>query len=128
MSTSKLDFLNYFLNYFNIKSFREIDKKKIDKLISLLKPYDTEIPLIRIGLENDGGYLIPNILNKIKFCFSPGVGKSSNFEKHLEKFGITSFLADNSVDGPATKLTKFNFGYGAERGAFFDRSTFARRR
>ena len=109
MSLNKLNILNYFLNFFKVRSFREINKEKVYKIISLLKPYDVGIPLVRIGSENDGGYLVPDILNEIKFCFSPGVGKSSSFEKHLEKFGISSFLADKSVDGPANQLNKFDF-------------------
>ena len=32
--------------------------KEIYRIISLLKPYDVGIPLVRIGSENDGGYLV----------------------------------------------------------------------
>ena len=106
---NKLEFLNFFLSKFKGKSYREIDKKYIKKIISLFKPYEVNIPLIRIGSENDGGYLLPNILDKLNYCFSPGVGNKSDFEKDLEKFGIKSFLADKSVDKPATKLKNFQF-------------------
>ena len=55
--------------------------------------------LIRIGGEGDGGYLIPNVFDKISYCFSPGVDYTANFEKELsEKFGIKSFMADASVE------------------------------
>ena len=82
---------------------------EIKSIIDLFKPFNLNIPLRRIGSENDGGYLVPNILDDLKYCFSPGVGKSSNFEKDLEKYNITSFLADKNVLGPATKLKNFNF-------------------
>tara|TARA_Y100000590_G_scaffold69375_1_gene75715 strand:+ start:1050 stop:1850 length:801 start_codon:yes stop_codon:yes gene_type:complete len=109
MSFNKLEYLNYITKFWNAKSYRQIDSKKIKNLIKLFKPYNTNVDLIRLGSQHDGGYLIPNIIDNIKFCFSPGVGKSSNFEKNLEKFNIKSFLADNTVSGPATKLKKFNF-------------------
>ncbi len=109
MSLNKLNILNKLLNFFGAKSYRQVSDKNISDIISLLKPYDTGISLLRIGGDEDGGYLVPNILNDIKFCFSPGVGNSSTFEKNLEDYGITSFLADKSVDGPATKLNNFSF-------------------
>lgn len=109
MSFTKLDILNYLLSFFNIKSFRQIEKKKINIILLLLKPIDADIKLIRIGSDYDGGYLVPNILHKIKYCFSPGVGKTSSFEKGLEKYNIKSFLADNSVNKPFENLKNFDF-------------------
>tara|TARA_Y100001970_G_C14202007_1_gene841651 strand:+ start:741 stop:1541 length:801 start_codon:yes stop_codon:yes gene_type:complete len=109
MSFNKLNILNKLLNFLGVKSYRQIDNQKINDIISLLKPYDVEIPLIRVGEDTDGGYLLPDILKDIDYCFSPGVGNSSSFEKNLESYGIKSFLADKNVDGPAEKLTNFSF-------------------
>ena len=109
MSFNKLEFLNYFINFYNAKSYRQVDQTKIKNLIKLFRPFNTNFDLIRIGSDHDGGYLIPNLINDLKYCFSPGVGKSSSFEKNLKKYNIKSFLADNSVKGPATKLKKFDF-------------------
>jgi len=109
MFSSKLDYLNNILNLFNAKCYRQVSEKKIKDLISLFKPFSLNIQLKRIGSNNDGGYLVPDILDDVKYCFSPGVGNSSNFEKDLEKYNITSFLADKNVNGPATELKKFNF-------------------
>ena len=53
---------------------------------------------IRIGGENDGGYIVPNDLKDIKYCFSPGVGSVSKFEEELTQKKIKCFLADYSVD------------------------------
>ena len=107
MSLNKLNILNKLLNFLGVKSYRQIDDQKINDIISLLKPYDAGIPLIRVGEDTDGGYLLPDILNDIDYCFSPGVGNSSSFEKSLESYGIKSFLADKSVDGPAEKRGRF---------------------
>ncbi len=86
------------LKILNISIFSNYPKKRLLKLIELLKPHDLGYDLIRIGQANDAGYLIPNILDKIKYCFSPGVGQNTNFEQELENRGIKSFLADYSVE------------------------------
>jgi hypothetical protein len=55
--------------------------------------------LVRIGGGDDGGYLLPNNLDEIKYCFSLGVGGSINFEKELSTlYDIKSFMADGSDD------------------------------
>jgi hypothetical protein len=41
---------------------------------------------------------VPNILDEIDYCFSPGVGNSTSFEDHLLKYNIKSFLADGTID------------------------------
>lgn len=87
-----------FYNYFIIKNNTQIVKNFLSKIFI----YDCGHKLIRIGNINDSSYLVPNILNKIKFCFSPGVGKSSSFEDDLLKFNIKSFLADGTISKPPT--------------------------
>lgn len=66
-------------------------------------------PLIRVGPQGDGGYLIPDDLVGIEACFSPGVSDVSGFEKELAKRGIKVFLADKSVDKPAEPDPLFQF-------------------
>jgi hypothetical protein len=66
--------------------------------------------LIRIGGEGDGGYLLPNVFDKISYCFSPGVDYTANFEKELsENFGIKSFMADASVEMAPFADKNFDF-------------------
>jgi hypothetical protein len=66
--------------------------------------------LIRIGGDADGGYLVPNILDDIDFCFSPGVDYTATFERHLsESFGIKSFMADASVTSSPLEDANFQF-------------------
>ena len=68
------------------------------------------VDLIRVGGNSDGGYLVPNILNKITHCFSPGVDITSNFESYLSKhYGIKSFMADASVSKTSIKDDNFIF-------------------
>jgi len=66
--------------------------------------------MIRVGNQNgDGGYLVPDLLNDIKYAFSLGVGNEFSFEGDLIKKNIKCFLADFSVDKPNIKSDKFEF-------------------
>jgi hypothetical protein len=79
------------------------------ELIRELRPIDAGIDLIRIGPDGDGGYLVPNDLDGVRYVFSPGVSTESGFEAALAGRGLPVFLADASVDGPATPHPGFVF-------------------
>lgn len=87
---------NFFLR-FNIY-LTNTDKNEIYFFLKKIQIIDSGHELIRIGPNFDGGYLVPNILDQIEFCFSPGVGNCSSFENNLSNYNIKSFLADNTVD------------------------------
>jgi hypothetical protein len=74
-----------------------------------LRPVSCGRELIRIGGDADGGYLIPNDLEGVQYCFSPGVGTLADFESHLATLSIKSFLADYSVDSPPIAKPEFTF-------------------
>ena len=78
----------------------QTDKTAVRELIALLHPLRTEHPLIRLGARGDGGYLIPDDLDGVAACFSPGVDNRATFETSLIERGIPCYLADASVDGP----------------------------
>lgn len=78
-------------------------------LIELLKPLDCGKDLVRIGGGADGGYLLPDDLDGIEYCFSPGVGSLSDCESHLATLNIRSFLADYSVDSLPIHRPEFTF-------------------
>jgi hypothetical protein len=78
-------------------------------LISSLRPRHCGHLLIRVGADRDGGYLIPDDLEGIEYCFSPGVSALSAFENQLADRGIRSFLADHSVKGPPQARCEFVF-------------------
>jgi hypothetical protein len=82
---------------------------QIKELIKALRPVKTKFDLIRIGGNNDGGYLIPNDLEGIVACLSPGVDVTASFEIDLCKRGIGSHLADASVDGAPEGFTPLSF-------------------
>lgn len=82
---------------------------ELQELLEKLYPVKTKFDLIRIGGNNDGGYLVPDDLSDIKLCFSPGVDVTASFEKDLLARGIKSHLADASVDGAPDGLEVASF-------------------
>jgi hypothetical protein len=85
------------------------DLLQLTRLISALSPVATDKQLIRVGPLGDGGYLIPDDLQGIEACFSPGVSMVSGFERQCADAGMAVFLADASVDGPAESHPRFSF-------------------
>lgn len=84
--------------------------RRLQQLAHAMRPVTTRSPLIRIGSQHDGGYLVPDDLNGISVCFSPGVEVNSSFELDLlQKTGIGSHLADYSVDGPPANFKPKSF-------------------
>lgn len=82
---------------------------KVMATVAKLWPIETLSPLIRAGGDRDGAYLIPDDLDGISALFSPGVDKVSQFEADMAERGMTCYLADASVDGPATTNSAFRF-------------------
>jgi hypothetical protein len=85
----------------------------VKALLRRLHPVTTEHELTRIGCSGDGGYLIPDDLDGIEACFSPGVDNRATFEEVLLRFGIRCHLADASIgqnpidDDRSTFLQKY---------------------
>lgn len=92
-----------------LQATRAAEASRVKEVISLLKPARIQSRLIRIGGEGDGGYLVPDDLDGIEYCFSPGVADYAPFELDLERRGVSSFLADYSVEGPPTGLARAHF-------------------
>ena len=88
---------------------RTINSEGLIALIQRLRPVSTPFPLIRIGGSSDGGYLVPDDLDKLGACFSPGVAESATFETGMAERSIPSFLVDYSVDGPPVDNSLFRF-------------------
>lgn len=85
------------------------DPEAVRALLERLAPVTSAQGLIRLGPEGDGGYLVPDDLDGIRACFSPGVNEVSGFEKDCADRGMEVFLADKSVDQPAESHERFHF-------------------
>ena len=81
----------------------------LNAFIERVRPRQTDKELIRLGPTGDGGYLVPNDLEGIEACFSPGVDTVSGFEKDCAEMGMRVFMADHSVETPAENHESFSF-------------------
>jgi hypothetical protein len=79
------------------------------KLIDRLKPVAISKPLIRLGSECDGGYLVPDDLEGISAAISPGVSTEIGFDITAAEYGIEVYMADASVSGPPIQNPRFHF-------------------
>src|SRR5262245_1319680 len=87
-----------------------VDDERILELISLLKPKRTDCNLKRFGsTQGDGGYLLPDDLDGIGACVSPGVSTECSFDTQIADLGIDVYLADASVSGPPVFHERFKF-------------------
>lgn len=85
------------------------DLNRVKELIERLHPVANSHSLVRLGPNADGGYLVPDDLEAIKACFSPGVSDRCGFEMDCAEMGMDVFMADASIEKPPQSHPKFNF-------------------
>ena len=92
-----------------VKHFNKVDVDGVRYALNLLRVSPSAHQFKRYGGIEDGGYVLPTLIENCKYCISPGVGPSSTFEQDLERYNIPSLLLDKSVSGPAhpLRLSKF---------------------
>ncbi len=78
----------------------ETNRDEIREILEMFRPKDAGIPLIRVGHEDDGGYLVPDLLDDVTAMFSPGVSDNFDFDLEISEKGIAVFMADGSVSRP----------------------------
>lgn len=75
------------------------DARALRAALEVLKPKPSPRPLIRIGGDGDGAYLLPDDLEEVSACYSPGVNNFKTFEDELaDRFGIAAHMCDYSSD------------------------------
>jgi hypothetical protein len=77
---------------------RQVSIDRQAKLIEAARPWRTEYPLIRLGGDHDGGYLLPDDLEGIAACFSPGVSDEASFEEAILARAIRCYQIDASIE------------------------------
>lgn len=81
----------------NLDALREIGS--VDAALEFLRPKPCPFPLVRLGGNRDGAYLLPHDLEGVAACMSPGVNNRKDFEDEIaERFGIASHMCDRSSD------------------------------
>ncbi len=73
---------------------KKTKQKDLQSLLARLRPMTPEKGLIRIGPDDDGGYVVPNNLDGIQACYSPGVSTECRFDNfscaHRVRLDISS--------------------------------------
>lgn len=103
------DFAKKLLARFGVYPTRLTALPALRQLIGALQPITSGHQLIRLGPAGDGGYLVPDDLEDIEACFSPGVSHVSLFEQDCADRGLRVFLADKSVQKPKQDHPLFHF-------------------
>jgi Methyltransferase FkbM domain len=96
------------LNY-GIWISKSVKEQQVLGLISELRPMYTPCPMKRYGPPADGGYLMPDDLEGVGGCVSPGVSNNCGFDTHIAELGIDVHLADASVSRPPVPHNRFTF-------------------
>lgn len=91
------------IDYFGIKldggKQQASSQQEMLDVFRLMRPEPVSKQLIRIGGPQDGSYLIPDDLEGIRACFSPGVNNFKYFEDVLVRdYGIDCHMCDYSSD------------------------------
>lgn len=97
------------LNYLGFAVQKKISTTNLDNFFSLVKVKPIGTKLIRLGGENDGGYIVPDDLSGIEECFSPGVFDITTFEDELVSRNIKCYLCDNTVESLSIKNSLIDF-------------------
>jgi hypothetical protein len=107
----------HFLNFMDPKTFLSNSVTFYTELYRGIAPPPR--PLLRLGSANDGGYLVPEDLSEVQYCFSPGVAETADFEMDCARiYGIPVYMCDHTVDASPLEHPLFHFekkgiGYGA---------------
>ncbi len=88
---------------------KKTDPEILRELLRAVAPIETNHSLIRMGPTTDGGYLLPDDLDGISTCFSPGVSFVSGFELECASRGMDVYMADASVEAPPDAHPRFHF-------------------
>lgn len=92
-----------------LKLVQTVEIEALRRFIAKIHPKQTQHAMVRLGGSGDGGYLLPDDLQGIDACYSPGVAANANFELAMAIRGIPCYLADYSVNGPPIAHPNFYF-------------------
>ncbi len=86
-----------------------VDKRQLSEFIRGLSPMHASLPMKRFGPAKDGGYVMPDDLEEVGGCISPGVSDECGFDREVADLGIDVHLADATVSGPPLSHPRFHF-------------------
>lgn len=92
---------------FNIDT--SVPGSAISDFWSLLHVVEIDYPFVRIGSANDGGYVVPDILDEIKHCASFGVSDNCDLEVQMAERGMQVHAIDGSIDFLPSSSSNISF-------------------
>ena len=104
-----LVFINGLVSRLGLSIHRGVSNRLIEESLMMLYPGVSPMPLMRLGTQGDGGYLVPEDLEGLRASFSPGVDVNVDFDSAVAALGIPVFLADYSVEKPPVPNELFSF-------------------
>lgn len=87
----------------------QADLQVLRLFLHQLRPVGCRYELKKLGGRGDGSYFVPDVLEGLTACFSPGVASNSSFELDLAERGIKCYMCDHTVSAPPVKHKKFEF-------------------
>lgn len=74
--------------------------EQIYETLLLLRPWDIDIPKIRVGHERDGGYILADRLDVSDTVISVGINRETSFDRDMAKLGKRIFQYDHTIEAP----------------------------
>jgi hypothetical protein len=93
----------------NIRISQTVNQSLLNEFFKKVHPVDSGHSLVRLGGDGDGGYLVPDDLEGVSACFSPGVLDVASFELAFAARGVKSYLADYSVESAPVQHELIDF-------------------
>lgn len=67
--------------------------------LGLLRPYDIDLPKVRIGPNHDGGYILADYLGAKQTVVSYGIATEYEFDRIMAERGHRVFMFDHTIPG-----------------------------
>lgn len=77
-----------------------VEREALTRVLKKFRPIDTGLPLIRVGPDGDGGYVMPDDLIDCVGLLSPGVGDIADFDLSFAQRGIKVVELDHTIESP----------------------------
>lgn len=101
---------DYSQKMYTVHSKNEQYIKFLNEVRSLLKVADVlDGELIRVGKNNDGGYVMLNDFDNMSIAYSLGIGNDVSWDSYFASLGYDIYMFDHSIDKLPYENEKFHW-------------------
>jgi hypothetical protein len=86
-----------------------VESTHVIDALSLLRPFDVDVPKRRIGPNRDGGYVLCDILGIARSVMSYGISTEFSFDEEMADGGLGTFMFDHTIGRPHLKSSRMRF-------------------